>query len=321
MGELGYLHRGLLPPALLPRDMEQHPQVAAHVLNWLLDRWVRFHSIVLFLLPVDNRVPRKTRASPVHEFSRLHPSCNRNHLDDVLTYGASSATAQTELERLFAHRPDKPQAVKLAWMHHIQQQAFGRATRDVRALADGEPALELKRLWVSLGVLADEAAVRGGGGGKGEEQEVRLSMREDQDLLAAQQRLAAMLLSGEGKQRRLGGASEAAAAVLEKGGSLDPGLTVRALVEQVAGRGAREQAVAVACMAMDLLDYYVGRRGLKLNGVVLEEVVCRVWAALVDWRRDWDGAWRQCDSRVDAGAGARGLEGTAFAMVGLLGSI
>lgn len=66
---------------------------------------------------------------------------------------------------------------------------------------------------------------------------------------------------------------------------------------------------------MDLIDYHVGRRESSLPGVKLDSDVPRLWAALLEWRPDWDGVWRQCDSRVDAAAGARALERTAFAMV------
>lgn len=66
---------------------------------------------------------------------------------------------------------------------------------------------------------------------------------------------------------------------------------------------------------MDLIDYHIGRRESPLPGVKLDSEVPRLWAALIEWAPDWDSVWRQCDSRVDAAAGARALERTAFAMV------
>lgn len=96
----------------------------------------------------------------------------------MLEYGGSSAAAKRELEQLFAQRPDKPAAARLAWMHHVQTRDFRcvrfrgivhgidqlagtivrnlltnkhntvkinrRATADLRALADEAPALDLK---------------------------------------------------------------------------------------------------------------------------------------------------------------------------------
>ena len=37
LGELEFRHRGLVPEALW-EDMRRHPEVARHVLNWLLDK-------------------------------------------------------------------------------------------------------------------------------------------------------------------------------------------------------------------------------------------------------------------------------------------
>jgi len=42
----------------------------------------------------------------------------------VLEYGGGSPQAQAELERLFAQRPDRPAAARLAWMHHVQTRDF-----------------------------------------------------------------------------------------------------------------------------------------------------------------------------------------------------
>jgi hypothetical protein len=64
---------------------------------------------------------------------------------------------------------------------------------------------------------------------------------------------------------------------------------------------------------MDLIDYHIGRRERQLQGVQLDTQVARIWAGLVEWRPDWDGVWRQCDSRLDAAG--RALERTAFALV------
>lgn len=40
LGELEFRHRGLIGPQALWQDMQAHPQVANHVLNWLLDKYV-----------------------------------------------------------------------------------------------------------------------------------------------------------------------------------------------------------------------------------------------------------------------------------------
>ena len=42
----------------------------------------------------------------------------------MLEYGGGSPQAQAELERLFAQRPDRPAAARLAWMHHVQTRDF-----------------------------------------------------------------------------------------------------------------------------------------------------------------------------------------------------
>lgn len=85
LGELEWLHRGWASGALV-EDMGRHQEVASHVLNWLLD-----HS----------------------------------ELEDCLEYGATSALARAELEKLFGGRPDVPAAARLAWMHHVHVTAFG----------------------------------------------------------------------------------------------------------------------------------------------------------------------------------------------------
>lgn len=40
LGELEFRHRGLIGPQALWQDMQAHPEVAHHVLNWLLDKCV-----------------------------------------------------------------------------------------------------------------------------------------------------------------------------------------------------------------------------------------------------------------------------------------
>jgi hypothetical protein len=85
LGELEWLHRGWASGALV-EDMARHEEVASHMLNWLLE-----HA----------------------------------ELEDVLEYGASSALAKVELEKLFGSRPDVPAAARLAWMHHVHVAAFG----------------------------------------------------------------------------------------------------------------------------------------------------------------------------------------------------
>jgi hypothetical protein len=42
----------------------------------------------------------------------------------VLEYGGSSQQAQAQLEILFAKRPDRPAAARLAWMHHVKTRDF-----------------------------------------------------------------------------------------------------------------------------------------------------------------------------------------------------
>lgn len=40
LGELEFRHRGLIGPQALWQDMQAHREVAHHVLNWLLDKYV-----------------------------------------------------------------------------------------------------------------------------------------------------------------------------------------------------------------------------------------------------------------------------------------
>jgi hypothetical protein len=47
LGELEFRHRGLVTDALW-KDMQQHPAVARHVLNWLLDKCVGWFGLRLF---------------------------------------------------------------------------------------------------------------------------------------------------------------------------------------------------------------------------------------------------------------------------------
>lgn len=142
-----------------------------------------------------------------------------------------------------------------------------------------------QRLWVDLGLLGDQAAVRHAEGslrpeGDAAREELRKSLQEDQvcavqcmsrgstddtripnttgsginifflkkqDLLAAQQQLAGIFASHSHRQP-LPQDSAAAAAVLARGQCLEPALTVRVLVEQVARRPTREAAVDAALM-------------------------------------------------------------------------
>jgi len=85
LGELEWFHRGWASGALVD-DMARHEEVASHMLNWLLE-----HA----------------------------------ELEDVLEYGASSALARVELEKLLGSRPDVPAAARLAWMHRVHVAAFG----------------------------------------------------------------------------------------------------------------------------------------------------------------------------------------------------
>jgi len=82
LGELEYQYRDWAP---LVEDMARHQEVAAHVLNWLLE-------------------------------------CA--HLEDVLEYGATSSMARAEIEKIFMSRPDQLAAARLSWIHHTHVQAF-----------------------------------------------------------------------------------------------------------------------------------------------------------------------------------------------------
>jgi len=72
--------------------------------------------------------------------------------------------------------------------------------------------------------------------------------RDAQDLLAAQAQLSAIFGGPRHRQQPLAQDSAAAASVLEQGHSLEPGLTIRALVEQIARRPTRDGAVDAALM-------------------------------------------------------------------------
>lgn len=45
LGELEFRHRGLIGPQALWQDMQAHPKVAHHILNWLLDKYVAIHRL------------------------------------------------------------------------------------------------------------------------------------------------------------------------------------------------------------------------------------------------------------------------------------
>lgn len=84
--------------------------------------------------------------------------------------------------------------------------------------------------------------------------------RRTQDLLAAQSQLAAIFSSHarHAQRQTLPQDSAAAAAGLARGQCLEPGVTVRALIEQVARRPTREGAVNAALMVRARFE---GRRG------------------------------------------------------------
>lgn len=103
-----------------------------------------------------------------------------------------------------------------------------------------------------------------------------------------------------------------AAHKLLKGETIGPIDTIHALIHQISRQPHRDVAVDLALNAMDLLDYYQGRRQeLREGGLVVEKEVERIWAALVGWQRDWERVWRDCDAMIHPGSA---MEGTVFAM-------
>ena len=176
------------------------------------------------------------------------------------------------------------------------------ATEDLKSLAEGEKALDLKKLWVDLGILSDEAARRHLRGQVAEE-EARMALKEEQELLQAQRWLADLCRSGAGK----GAAMEK----LVEGLAIGPKDTIGALIECVPREGlVKGQSVELALRAMDLLDYYAGRQR-EVSREAAKEHVKALWAALIRRKEDWDGVWSNCGA-MDPG---RKVEATAYAAV------
>jgi hypothetical protein len=80
-----------------------------------------------------------------------------------------------------------------------------------------------------------------------------------QDLLAAQAQLAAIFGRPQQRHQPLPQDSATAAMALEQGRSLEPGLTIRALVEQIARRLTRDGAVDLALMVSSVFMVFLSR--------------------------------------------------------------
>lgn len=172
----------------------------------------------------------------------------------------------------------------------------------MKSLAEGEEALDLKKLWVDLGILSDEAARRHLRGEVAEE-EARMALKEEQELLQAQSWLADLC--------RRGGRNGGAMKRLVEGLAIGPEETIAALIEWVPVEGlVKGHCVELALRAMDLLDYYAGRRR-EVSREAAKEHVKGLWAALIRREEDWKGVWSNCGA-MDPG---RKVEGTAYAAV------
>lgn len=177
-----------------------------------------------------------------------------------------------------------------------------RATEDLKSMAEGEKALGLKKLWVDLGILSDEAARRHLRGQVAEE-ETQMGLKEDQELLQAQAWLAEL---SRQRQVELGGSTRK----LMEGLAIGYGETIDVLIQWVPKRYVtKKMAVKLALRSMDLLDY-AGRRE-ELTRQAAKRHVEALWAALIRREEDWEGVWCNCGT-VDPG---RKVEATAYAEV------
>jgi len=156
---------------------------------------------------------------------------------------------------------------------------------------------------VDLGILSDEAARRHLRGQVAEE-EARMALKEEQELLQAQRWLADLC-------RHRNGEMGSAMKKLVEGLAIGPEETIGALIEWVPQeRLLKGQAVELALRAMDLLDYYAGRRG-EVSREAAKGHVKALWAALIRREEDWKGVWSNCGA-MDPG---RKVEATAYAAV------
>jgi hypothetical protein len=180
---------------------------------------------------------------------------------------------------------------------------LSNGAQDLLGLADEEKTLDLKRLWVDIGILSDETA-RNHCQSEETNLEARWALQEEQELLQAQSWLVRLIR--DGKQDAKGAMKS-----LQEGVAIGPSQTIEALIQLVPLRGtSKEKAVEFSLRAMDLIEHYGGRRQ-EVPRPVVRQLVEALWEALIRRDDDWNLVWCNCGT-VDPG---RKVEETAYATV------